>query len=70
MDRVPFYGMVVICNDDDRARALIPRVQRRVITYGMREGSDFRITNESQEKRQASGCLSLFRVRYGARDLG
>src|SRR6476646_5538859 len=34
MDRVPFYGMVVICNDDDRARALIPRVQRRVITYG------------------------------------
>jgi Ca2+-binding RTX toxin-like protein len=40
MDRVPFYGMVVVCNDDDRVRGLIPRVQRRVMTYGMRDGSD------------------------------
>ncbi len=70
MDRVPFYGTVVVCNDDDRARALISRVQRRVITYGMRDGSDFRIVSESQEKRQASGCLSLFRVSYRDRDLG
>ncbi|MGH9522415.1 MAG: UDP-N-acetylmuramate--L-alanine ligase [Terriglobales bacterium] len=56
MDRVPFYGTVVVCNDDERARALIPRVQRRVITYGQREGSDFRIVSESQEK---SGCPTL-----------
>src|SRR5512140_956876 len=70
MDRVPFYGMVVVCNDDERVRALIPRVQRRVITYGTRDDSDFRITSESQEKRQASGCLSLFRVSYRSRDLG
>jgi UDP-N-acetylmuramate--alanine ligase len=70
MDRVPFYGMVVACNDDDRTRALIPRVQRRVVTYGVREDSDFRITSESQEKRQAAGCLSLFRVSFRNRDLG
>src|SRR5512146_3229274 len=42
MDRVPFYGMVVVCNDDDRLRALLPRLERRAITYGTREGSDFR----------------------------
>jgi UDP-N-acetylmuramate--alanine ligase len=42
MDRVPFYGAVVICNDDDRLRDLLPNVQRRVITYGTREDSDFR----------------------------
>src|ERR1041384_5004700 len=35
MDRVPFYGMLVVCNDDQRVRKLIPRVQRRVTTYGM-----------------------------------
>ena len=29
MDRVPFYGMVVACNDNDGLRALLPRVQRR-----------------------------------------
>src|SRR5512146_3231077 len=42
MDRVPFYGMVVVCNDDDRLRALLPRLDRRAITYGTRAGSDFR----------------------------
>ncbi len=43
MDRVPFYGMVVACNDDDELRALLPRVRRRVVTYGTRDGSDFHI---------------------------
>ena len=70
MDRVPFYGMLVVCNDDQRVRKLIPRVQRRVTTYGMRDDSDFRITNGSRERREASGCLSLFSVFYRARDLG
>ncbi len=43
MDRVPFYGMVVACNDDDPLRHLLPRVQRRTVTYGTRPDSDFRI---------------------------
>src|SRR5271166_5306700 len=45
MDRVPFYGMVVACNDNDELRTLLPSVQRRILTYGTREGSDFQITN-------------------------
>src|SRR6266702_4134494 len=45
MDRVPFYGMVVACNDNDVLRALLPKVDRRVVTYGTREGSDFRISS-------------------------
>src|SRR3954466_1151899 len=32
MERVPFYGMVVVCNDDERLRSLMPRVTRRVVT--------------------------------------
>ncbi len=43
MDRVPFYGMVVVCNDDDRLRALLPQLRRRAVTYGTRDDSDFRI---------------------------
>src|SRR5689334_24660270 len=31
MDRVPFYGMIVACNDNEPLRALLPRVQRRVV---------------------------------------
>jgi UDP-N-acetylmuramate--alanine ligase len=37
-NKVPFYGAVVACADDDAVRALVPRMTRRVITYGF-EGS-------------------------------
>src|SRR5579859_5707670 len=43
MDRVPFYGMIVACNDDPLLRKLLPDVQRRTVTYGTRRGSDFLI---------------------------
>ncbi len=43
MDRVPFYGMVVACNDDPLLRRLLPEVQRRTVTYGTKRGSDFLI---------------------------
>src|ERR1043166_7048790 len=37
MDRVPFYGMVIACGDDERLRGLLPRLERRAVTYGTRE---------------------------------
>ena len=43
MDRVPFYGMVVACNDDPLLRRLLPEVRRRTVTYGTKRGSDFLI---------------------------
>jgi UDP-N-acetylmuramate--alanine ligase len=43
MERVPFYGVVVACNDDLALRRLLPRVHRRVTTYGTSRGSDFLI---------------------------
>src|SRR3989440_8011551 len=41
MDRLPFYGMVVACNDDPLLRRLFPQIQRRLVTYGTRRCSDF-----------------------------
>ena len=37
-NKVPFYGAVVACVDDAPVRALVPRMTRRVVTYGF-EGS-------------------------------
>jgi UDP-N-acetylmuramate--alanine ligase len=70
MDRVPFYGMVVACNDNDELRELLPAVQRRILTYGMREGSDFHITDVHCAPRNNSAALSSFRVSYRGEDLG
>ena len=33
-NRVPFYGAVVACLDDPGVRQILPRVKRRVVTYG------------------------------------
>ena len=41
-DRVPFYGAVVACLDDPPVAALMPRLTRRVVTYGFAEGADVR----------------------------
>jgi UDP-N-acetylmuramate--alanine ligase len=41
MNRVPFYGAVIACQDDERLRNLLPRLERRVITYGTDESSAF-----------------------------
>jgi len=41
MNRVPFYGAVIACQDDERLRNLLPRLERRVITYGAGEECDF-----------------------------
>jgi UDP-N-acetylmuramate--alanine ligase len=42
-NKVPFYGTVVACADDEPVRALLPRLTRRVITYGL-EGSGATVT--------------------------
>jgi UDP-N-acetylmuramate--alanine ligase len=70
MDRVPFYGMVVACNDNDDLRGLLPAVQRRILTYGTRQGSDFQITDVYCAPRENSAALSSFRVSYRGGDLG
>ena len=49
MDRVPFYGMIVACNDDPILRRLFPKIQRRMVSYGTRKGSDFRIALRNTE---------------------
>src|SRR3954464_4943147 len=69
MDRVPFYGMVVACNDDDALRALLPKVDRRVVTYGTREGSDFRspLHPSTGAGRGKGKPLSSFSVTFGGK---
>jgi len=49
INRIPFYGLAVLCADDDILRTLLPRVVRRYQTYGLRDHGgvtpDFRATD-------------------------
>ena len=41
MERVPFYGACTACIDNPLLAALLPRVQRRVFTYGFSSAADY-----------------------------
>jgi UDP-N-acetylmuramate--alanine ligase len=41
MDRVPFYGACVACLDDPLLSAVLPRVRRKVFTYGADSRADY-----------------------------
>jgi UDP-N-acetylmuramate--alanine ligase len=40
VNKVPFYGAAVLCLDDPHVQAVIPRVKRRRITYGLSAQAD------------------------------
>src|ERR1035437_3290390 len=70
MDLVPFYGMVVACNDNDDLRRLLPGVQRRIKTYGTHDQSDFLISSVGLGPRKDSAVLSSFHASYRGNPLG
>ena len=74
MERVPFYGTVVGCNDDPVLRRLLPLVHRRVTSYGTTEGSDFLIQMQQSIGTPPSPGdhkpLIRFQVTYKGKDLG
>jgi UDP-N-acetylmuramate--alanine ligase len=70
MERVPFYGMVVGCNDDAALRRLLPRVHRRVTTYGTSVGSDFLIQPGSVSAAGEHSPIVRFQISYKEKILG
>ena len=58
LHHLPFYGLAVMCIDDEEARSLIPQVSRRVITYGTAEDADVRVSDIRQ-----TGMQTAFHIR-------
>jgi UDP-N-acetylmuramate--alanine ligase len=58
MDRVPFYGAITACVDNEMLRAILPRVARRVYTYGESADADFRL----RALRPSADCHATFEV--------
>jgi UDP-N-acetylmuramate--alanine ligase len=66
MDRVPFYGATTACLDNALLRAVLPRVRRKVYTYGEDADADFRLALLPKQE----GCHSCFEVNYKGLVLG
>jgi UDP-N-acetylmuramate--alanine ligase len=60
---VPFYGAVVACADDPGVAAILPRLARRVTTYGLDPGADVSAADIVVE---ASGSRATVERRTGS----
>jgi UDP-N-acetylmuramate--alanine ligase len=56
-NKVPFYGAVVACLDDPRVQAVLPRIRKRTVTYGLSAQAD---VSARQVRRE--GGVSRFQV--------
>ena len=45
LQRLPFYGVAVICADDANVREIMPQVSKQIVTYGIDEGANVRAEN-------------------------
>jgi len=44
INKVPFFGVAVLCLDDANVQAIIPQVKKRFVTYGLSTQADFYAT--------------------------
>jgi len=49
LHNLPFYGLAVLCIDDETVREILPQVNRPVLTYGFTKDADFYATNIKQD---------------------
>ena len=65
INKVPFYGLAVLCLDDANIQGLLPQVGKRLVTYGLNSQADFSATAIEH-----SGDRTEFTVHYRGRTLG
>jgi UDP-N-acetylmuramate--alanine ligase len=65
IDRIPFYGLAVLCLDNESVQDLIPRIRKRFITYGTTPQADLQALDL-----ECKGLSSNFKVVYHGKKLG
>lgn len=64
-NKVPFYGAVIVCLDDENVRSILPDLKRRIISYGLTPQAQLRATDI-----RANAFNSTFTVLYDGEKLG
>ena len=65
LNKVPFYGSSVICMDDPNLQSLLPRIEKRTITYGLKTQADYTAREIS-----VNGLKTSFTVFHQGKKLG
>jgi UDP-N-acetylmuramate--alanine ligase len=60
LQRLPFYGVAVLCADDPRVREIMPRVSKQIVSYGLAETANVRAENVRAEgARMTFDCVRI-----------
>ncbi|MFH1573236.1 MAG: UDP-N-acetylmuramate--L-alanine ligase [Acidobacteriota bacterium] len=65
VNKVPFYGAAVLCLDDPNVQAIIPRITRRIVSYGTSPQADL-----VASRVEFSGFSSSYGLHYRREPLG
>jgi UDP-N-acetylmuramate--alanine ligase len=65
INKIPFYGVSVLCLDNSGIQEIIPHVEKRFVTYGLTSQADFQAREVS-----FNGLTSQFQVIYHGSRLG
>lgn len=49
LHNLPFYGLAILCIDDEHVRGLLDDVHRQFVTYGFSEDADYRVADFAQQ---------------------
>ena len=63
LHRLPFWGMAIVCGDDPVVRALLPRINKPVLTYGTADDCAIQAVNIRAEE----GLMRFTALRNGLR---
>lgn len=70
VNKVPFYGVAILCADDVRLRAMLSQIQKRYLTYGLQGSSDASLPDLCATDIAIKGWATNFRVQFHGRELG
>lgn len=64
-NKVPFYGFVVICLDEEALQDILPNINKKIFTYGLTSQADVRAINIEQD-----GFINKYEIIYKEKNLG
>ena len=64
-NKVPFYGLNILCLDNEHIQDLIPQLEKRYLTYGLTPQADLQAREVS-----VKGLSMIFKVYYHNEELG
>jgi len=65
VNKVPFYGSIILCGEDENTRSIIPQITRKYYTYGKGKNHDF-----CAENIVYGGMYAECDIRFSGKNLG